>query len=219
MAKKSKPTYDKTWYLPTNLTQLLKTDPGAVRKEYTRLRDISQKRLKRFEAAGLTETQAYRKNVKHYPLLKDIKSNYELAGRLSDLERFITAKAGSVSGQREIRKKSIATLHENQYTFVNEQNFDDFTDFMEAYRDELYDMEYDSGDAADLFGVVVKQRLDPEKVKKDFEFWLDNIDKAKKMRTDKKTIGDYDQVKAKLQKRIDQADKKASSKKSRRAGK
>ena len=204
MANKSKPTYDKTWYLPTNLTRELKSDPAAVRKEYTRLRDIAQKRLKRFEAAGLTNTQAYRKNVKHYPLLKDIKSDYELAGRLSDLERFITAKAGSVSGQKEIRKKSIATLHDNDYTFVNEENFDDFTDFMESYRDQLYDMEYDSGDAADLFGVVVKQKIDPEKVKKDFDFWLENIDKAKGMRTDKKTIGDYAAVKNKLQKRLKQ---------------
>ena len=199
-----KATYDKTWYLPTNLTRELKSDPAAVRKEYTRLRDIAQKRLKRFEAAGLINTQAYRKNVKHYPLLKDIKSDYELAGRLSDLERFISAKAGSVSGQKEIRKKSIATLHDNDYTFVNEENFDDFTDFMESYRDQLYDMEYDSGDAADLFGVVVKQKIDPEKVKKDFDFWLENIDKAKSMRTDKKTVGDYEAVKGKLQKRIKQ---------------
>lgn len=210
--KKSQPTYDKTWYLPTNLTRQLKSDPAAVRKEYTRLRDIAQKRLKRFEAAGLTNTQAYRKNIKHYPLLKDIKSDYELAGRLSDLERFITAKAGSVSGQKEIRKKSIATLHDNDYTFVNEENFDDFTDFMESYRDQLYDMEYDSGDAADLFGVVVKQKIDPEKVKKDFDFWLENIDKAKGMRTDKKTIGDYAAVKNKLQKRLE----KPIAKKTRR---
>ena len=212
MAKKSQPTYDKTWYLPTNLTKQLKSDPAAVRKEYTRLRDIAQKRLKRFEASGLTNTQAYRKNVKHYPLLKDIKSDYELAGRLSDLERFISAKAGSVSGQRAIRKKSIVTLHDNDYTFVNEENFDDFTDFMESYRDQLYDMEYDSGDAADLFGVVVKQKIDPEKVKKDFDFWLENIDKAKGMRTDKKTIGDYEAVKGKLQKRL----QKPIAKKTRR---
>lgn len=209
---KAQATYDKTWYLPTNLTRELKSDPGVVRKEYTRLRDIAQKRLKRFEAAGLTNTQAYRKNVKHYPLLKDIKSDYELAGRLSDLERFISAKAGSVSGQRAIRKKSIATLHDNDYTFVNEENFDDFTDFMESYRDQLYDMEYDSGDAADLFGVVVKQKIDPEKVKKDFDFWLENIDKAKGMRTDKKTIGDYAAVKNKLQKRLE----KPIAKKTRR---
>lgn len=209
---KATPSYDKSWYLPTSLTRQLKSDPAAVRKEYTRLRDIAQKRLKRFEAAGLTNTQAYRKNIKHYPLLKDIKSDYELAGRLSDLERFITAKAGSVSGQKEIRKKSIATLHDNDYTFVNEENFDDFTDFMESYRDQLYDMEYDSGDAADLFGVVVKQKIDPEKVKKDFDFWLENIDKAKGMRTDKKTIGDYAAVKKKLQKRL----KKPIAKKTRR---
>lgn len=202
---KSKPTYDKTWYFPTNLTQMLKSDPATVRKEYTRLRDIAQKRLKRFETAGLTKTQAYKRNVAHYPKLKDIKSDYELAGRLSDLERFISAQAGSVSGQKEIRKKAISTLHEHDYTFVNEHNFDDFTDFMEEYRDQMLDGEgYDSGDAAELYGVVVKQKIDPDKVKKDFEFWLENIEKAKGMRTDKKTIGDYNKVKKKLQKRLKQ---------------
>ena len=210
---KSNPTYDKSWYYPTNLVQRLKSDPSSVKKEYTRLRDIAMKRLKRFETAGLTNTQAYRKNISHYPKLKNIKSNYELAARLSDLERFITAEAGSVSGQKKIRKKAISTLHEHDYTFVNESDFDDFTDFMEEYREQMLDGSgYDSGDAADLYGVVVKQKIDPEKVKKDFEYWLDNVEAAKKMRSDKKTVGDYDKVKKKLQRKV----KKPIAKRSRR---
>lgn len=200
---KSKPTYDKTWYFPTNLTQMLKSDPATVRKEYTRLRDIAQKRLKRFETAGLTKTQAYKRNVAHYPKLKDIKSDYELAGRLSDLERFISAQAGSVSGQKEIRKKAISTLHEHDYTFVNEQNFDDFTDFMEEYRDQMLDGEgYDSGDAAELYSVVEKHKLDPEKVAEDFGFYLENIETLKKMRRAKSSTGNTENFKKRAERAV-----------------
>lgn len=191
--------YDKEWYTPSQIVARLKASPEArkeARKEYTRLRDISQKRLKRMGKTQWARTQTYKKNVNHYKKLKDIKSDYELAGRLSDLARFIVSKYSSVAKQKEIMKKSLATLHEHGYGFVNEDNYIDFGDFMEAYRNQMLDMEYDSGDAADTYGVVSKFKLDPADVEKDFRFWLENVEAAKKLRFSDKSESNYDRVKA-----------------------
>lgn len=195
MAKTARPTYEFSWYTPSNLKAML--DAGGdlekeVRKEYTRLRDISQKRLKRLAAAGYANTDIYKKNIKHYPKLKDIKTKAELAQRLSDLSRFIASRMSTVKGIKDTRSHRIRTLHEHGFTFVNDSNYADFAEFMEFYREQLLDMEYDSGDAAELFGVTVKHEIDPDKFKEDFEFWMENLEAAKKLRKSKKTTGNYD---------------------------
>ena len=214
----AKLTYDPNWYIPTKIKAEIQENRAAVRKEYTRLRDISQKRLKRLKAAGLDDTQTYLKNYKHYPKLKDIKSDSELAARLSDLARFITAKGSTVSGQKDIMKKSLSTLHETGYTFVNEGNFRDFGKFMEEYRNQMLDMSYDSGDAADLYGVVIKHQLDPEKVKADFEFWLENLDRAEKLRKSK-SAGNYEKTKGRIQKQLDEVEKRKRKGKAKKSKK
>lgn len=171
----AKLTYEEEWYQPARLRAMMKAgDIATVRKEYTRLRDISQKRLKRMGKSMFADTQMYKRNVNHYPLLKNIQSEAELAARLSDLSRFITAQTSTVSGMNTQMKKSLKTLHEHEYTFVNEGNFLSFGKFMEEYRFQKLDELYDSGDAAETFDALEKHRVDPEKVKEDFEFWLQN---------------------------------------------
>lgn len=197
MAKIARPTYDVGWYTPSEIKAKLEAGGDLereVRKEYTRLRDISQKRLKRLAAAGYTDTEAYKKNVKHYPKLANIKSKSELAQRLSDLSRFVGSTQSTVRGLKEREKKVLKTLKKNGYKYINESNLSDFGEFMEYYRDAMYDMEYDSGDAADLYTVVEKNKLDPEKIKEDFDFWLENIEDAKKIRKAKKRTGKTSEV-------------------------
>lgn len=205
----AKLTYDIEYYRLDKILGKLKGDIGdatanrkEIRAEYTRLRDIAQKRLKRMGETKFRETNTYKFNVKHYPKLKDIKSNNELAGRLADLARFIVDPYGTLAKQKKIMKKSLTTLHEHDYTFVNEENYIEFGKFMEYYRDTHYDEIYDSGDAADAYGVTVKHQIDPEKVKEDFEFWLENIQAAKDLRRSKQSIGNYDKMKTRVSKKV-----------------
>lgn len=197
MAKTARPTYEFSWYTPSEIKAKLEAGGSLekeVRKEYTRLRDISQKRLKRLAAAGYTDTDVYKKNVSHYPKLKDIKTKSELAQRLSDLSRFVASSQSTVKGLKEREQKVLKTLRKSGYKYVNESNLSDFGEFMEYYRDAMYDLEYDSGDAADLYTVVEKNKLDPEKVKEDFDFWLENIEDAKKIRKAKRRTGKTSEV-------------------------
>ena len=211
MARKASLRYDFNWYTPSNLKAMLEGSRDLnreVRKEYSKLRDIARKRLQRLEAAGYTETEAYRRNVNHYPKLKDIKTKSELAQRLSDLSRFIASSQSTVSGIKEREQKVLEKLHENQYNFVNESNLKDFGEFMEAYRDQMLDMEYDSGDAAEVYSIVVKHKVDPEKVKEDFEYWLEHIDEALKMRRSKASVGNYERIKKRLDNKLKKGNKR-----------
>ena len=214
MAKTARPTYEFSWYTPSEIKA--KLDAGGdlekeVRKEYTRLRDISQKRLKRLAAAGYTDTEVYEKNVKHYPKLANIKSKSELAQRLSDLSRFIASSQSTVKGIRERERKVLEKLHENDFGFVNESNLKDFGEFMELYRDSMADMAgYDSGDAAELYSVVEKHKLDPDKVAEDFELYLDNLEQLKKMRRAKSSTGNTEGFKRRVEKIVKKGEKNGS---------
>lgn len=211
MAKIARPTYDVGWYTPSEIKAKLEAGGDLereVRKEYTRLRDISQKRLKRLAAAGYTDTEAYKKNVKHYPKLASIKTKSELAQRLSDLSRFVGSSQSTVRGIKERERKVLEKLHENEYDFVNESNLRDFGEFMELYRNEMMDSAgYDSGDAAELYSVVEKHKLDPEKVAADFEFYLENVEAAKELKKHRSSTGNTDKFKKRLERAVRKKEK------------
>ena len=189
MPARGKLKYEADFYQPSSIRNYIKEGgkeaEAAVRKEYTRLRDISQKRLKRMGSTMWADTQTYKRNVNHYPKLKDIQSTSELAARLSDLSRYIETQTSTVSGMERQMKKSLATLHKSGYGFVNRENYLSFGKFMEEYRLQKLDEIYDSGDAAETFDALEKHRVDPEKVKEDFEFWLANMELLKDLPTGK----------------------------------
>lgn len=211
MSKRARPTYDYRWYTPSELKTKLELGgehEKEVRKEYTRLRDIAQKRLKRLEAAGMSDRAIYEKNVNHYPKLASIKTKSELAQRLSDLSRFVASSQSTVSGIKTREKKTLDTLHENGFDFVTESNLKDFGDFMEMYRSEGMDtMGYDSGDAAELYSVVEKHKLDPDKIAEDFEFYLENVEAAKELKKHRSSTGNTDKFKKRLERAVRKKEK------------
>lgn len=210
----AKPTYDPDWYTPANIKNFIAADPAnikAVRKEYTRLRDIEQKRIKRMATEPkYTRTQVYKQNAGKYPKLSEMKGD-RLPYLLSALQRFVSAKGSTISGIKEIRAKQLETLHKHEYTFVTEENLSDFGEFMEEFRAQKLDEQYDSGDAADTFYVVQKHGLDPVDIEKEFTWWLENHQEAKNM---KKSVGKYAGSASKLRKRVE--GKQARSRKRKR---
>lgn len=103
-----------------------------IRSEYRRLRDISQKRLKRLGEAE-PGSYAYKHNKGKFPASRGT-STAEMRKLLPDLAKFIAAKTGSVSGIRAHEKAVLATLHQHGYTGVNKTNLRAFGEFMEAWR-------------------------------------------------------------------------------------
>lgn len=144
---------------------------SAVRAEYSRLRDIAQKRLKRL-AKSEPMSYAYRANVGQYAPARG-QTTEEIRMQLPTLAKFIAAKTGSVSGIRAQRAKSVATFQEHGYRFINSRNIKAFGEFMESFRAKKGKARtYGSFDAVELWEFTQENDIDPERVKKQFAKWL-----------------------------------------------
>ena len=92
-------------------------DSSILRKEYTRLRDIAQKRIERL-GKDYSWTKQYNEHRKGFDKIKDIDPR-DLPKAFSELAKFVRAKGSSASGQKEwqnplpclLRKVSLPNLH------------------------------------------------------------------------------------------------------------
>lgn len=86
-----------------------KDDIATMRAEYTRMRDVAQKRIKRL-GQEFPESKAFMNNRKGFPKLKEI-SQTDLPYAFSELYKFVHAKTSTVTGQRIAQAKTTATLN------------------------------------------------------------------------------------------------------------
>lgn len=147
-----------------------------LRREYSRLRDVAQKRLGRLERSEFAGSQTVKYNWGRFKKLSEITSAGELTHLLGDLARFLTASRGSVSGMREARRKSVETLQEGGLTFVTEKNFDVFTDFMDWLHD-FYPHGYPSK-AIRVLEQAMEKKLSIDNVKANFDRYMEQMEKT-----------------------------------------
>ena len=98
-------------------------NPSAMRKEYTRMRDIAQKRIARL-GEDYKWTSAYKSHSEGFQKLKDISSE-DFAKAFSELSKFVNAKTSTVSGQRSAQRRTSETLNKaiGQKNAVNKKNY------------------------------------------------------------------------------------------------
>lgn len=158
-----------------------------IRAEYSRLRDIAQKRLQRLARAE-PESYAYRENAGAYPTARSL-STAQITDLLPDLARFITARAGSVSGIRAIRKQTLETLHERGYDFVNARNLREFGEYMEDWRSRRELHSIGSVEAAEFYGWASENKVDVERIRADFAGWLSKREELRNYTQQQNTAG------------------------------
>lgn len=151
-----------------------------LRTEYTKLRDIAQKRIKRLGAA-FPDSQLYRENKAGFKMTKeynpgDIKG---LKQGLIKLQAFTSKQTSTVSGMKQMRSKTISTLHERGITFVNESNLKEFGEFMDFNRALRQNGLYDSEQVAELYNWASKYDIDASLIKENFDYWMEAVMMAK----------------------------------------
>lgn len=179
MARKKLLTYPAHEYYPDILTSL--HTERELRQEYTRLRDIAQKRIKRLLASEFSESQTALKWSKGVPRLSDMRSKSDIAHGLTDLSSFLESPYSTLTGQRETRAKQRATL-ERHYPGLDlsGKKFDDFTKFMNAMRAYQLDKLFGSDRALILYRTIKSKGVrninafisSPEKM----SYWLQNVE-------------------------------------------
>lgn len=166
--KKSIFKYEPDVYTPQKAKKELSYK--EARAEYSRLRSIALKRLSRFEGteySGAEITRRYR--PESFPRLSDIGGDSTaVALLLSDVYRFLLLKGSTVTGQREIRDKTIETLHRRGYMFVNAGNYQSFVSYLEKARAQSIARFFDSVRAAELFEEYDGMELSPDKAAEEF---------------------------------------------------
>lgn len=100
-----------------------KDDLSTMRSEYTRMRDVAQKRIKRLEKK-FPESKAYQAHAKGFPKLKELDLR-DFAKAFSDLAKFVKAKGSTVTGQKQIQEKTINTINKAIGASPNEEDEED----------------------------------------------------------------------------------------------
>lgn len=133
------------------------TDAGfkELKKEYTRLRDIEQKRIKRMQEAGYLK-----KNAPQIPTLKEIGKNpAALASEFSKLSKMVENENFRLSELRSESLQRVETFNKLGYDFVTEKNELQFGNFME-YMIEKYSTETPEGKKLLLDSDIIVEGFD-----------------------------------------------------------
>ena len=127
--------YEEKWYTVQGAETMVrigtKDDMSTMRSEYTRMRDTAQKRLKRL-AKQFPESKAVQSHPKGFPKLKDLDPR-DFPKAFSELSKFLRAKGSTVTGQRQIKEKTMKTW-QDQGLPVNEKNYNAVIKVLEEAR-------------------------------------------------------------------------------------
>ena len=180
---------DRDAYMPSLEMMEQRYSAKELRAEYTRLRNIANARLERLGRSEFADSQVYLTHADRYPSIKEFGESKQdrraIVMGLSELAGFVSAEGSSVRGLQRIRARTIETLHERGYTFVNKKNFKEFADWMEESRIKKLNKIYDSERVAELYTIAKKHEMNLKQVRKDFELYLKKIGALKKMKMPK----------------------------------
>lgn len=108
---------------------LRKMSDAELRKVYSRLRSIANKRIDRLKKAGLGSSREVSYNDGVYIRLAEVESRRELVILTSQVSKFLHAKRSTVTGQRESIRRSVATWNRKGVN-VNASNYSKFVDLL-----------------------------------------------------------------------------------------
>lgn len=187
MAKLDRPL---DFYTPRRIESAARSEEqySAMKKEYSRLRKIWTKRVKNIartkgRALDLTQSETYR-NMTRYPIpqLKDITNKAQFSYEFSKLARTLADRSGTAANMTRVAEKSVKTLRKHGYSQIRENNILQFGQFMERYREQKLGHVVGSPDAADLFNVLTRRKIDVNAVWGNFEQWAAGVKKLEKVK-------------------------------------
>ena len=150
-----------------------------MRKEYSRLRKVANRRLKTLSNSEIgMRSNTWKFYMNEFPSARG-KGKAEIAHRLSSAYYFLSLKSSSVTGLREMRNDFIESMHDQGYTWINKENYFDFIDFMETVKSYYDVVTYDSDRAVDVFDVMTEAGFSADDLKDDFDWWFNNYRKIR----------------------------------------
>lgn len=156
-----------------------KDDLSTMRAEYTRMRDVAQKRVARLQKmfpesagaqhrydTGKTDSKGNPIYKSGFPTLKTLDPR-DFPKAFAELAKFVKAKGSTVTGQRQIKEKTIKTW-QDQGLNLNQKNYDKVIKILEEMRRRK--IVYGSDKAVELADSMLD--LDDQQTNE----WLDHLD-------------------------------------------
>lgn len=146
-----------------------------LRKEYSRLRSIANKRLDRLMNSEFADSQAVAYNAGLYIPLAAVQSKSELKHLLTDLARFILSEQSTVTGQRAIVQRLLKTWRGDKgYYWLYRGNIRSWVRFVEYVQEEEGYI-YDISQAEKAFKAMQRRTDSPwgkEAIKGAYEYYV-----------------------------------------------
>ena len=176
-----------------------------LRKEYTRLRDIGQKRIKRLLESEYKDSETARIWKKGIPKLADLESS-DIPFALAELHGFISSPYSTIRGQNA-KRKEIRTRLESHYHGLNLQGkkLQQFFDFMNMKTTQELEKIYGSDRVVLLYREAQKKKLDISAITEtveQFNFFLDNLENLEAVELDNKKQNSVSDVKKLIESEI-----------------
>lgn len=161
--------YDEKWYTVQGAETMArvgtKDDMATMRAEYTRMRDVAQKRIKRL-GKQFPESKAYQSHKQGFAKLKELDPR-DFPKAFAELAKFVRARGSTVTGQKQIKEKTIKTW-QDQGLNLNSKNYDKTIKILEEMRKQK--IVYGSDKAVELADSMLD--LDDQQTNE----WLDHLD-------------------------------------------
>lgn len=150
---------------------------NEIKKEYTRLRDILNKRIQRINKSDFAGQGISGQFPQGLPKLAEIAPE-DLPYLLQQAATAINSRSGSLKGLQIRQSEMVKSLRERGYTNITDSNIRAFANFMEESRDRGLEMVYGSDNVASLYDATVAVGLEPEDIMDDFDWWLTHQDEV-----------------------------------------
>ena len=177
--------YDEKWYTVQGAETMVrigtKDDMSTMRSEYTRMRDAAQKRIARLQKAfpeakagqhkyntGNVDKEGNPIYKSGFPTLKSLDPR-DFPKAFSELAKFLNAKSSTVTGQKQIKEKTIKTW-KNQGLNLNNENYDRVIKILERMRNEK--IVYGSDKVVELADITLNLEINDMQLRD----WLDHLE-------------------------------------------
>ena len=163
-----------------SVKQIRNMSEAAVRKAYSSLRSVANKRIQRLNKAGLGT------NPTLYPTIQQIRDTDKVSmdAMLADVSNFLRSPRTTVSGERAFLADFQERMTKMGYGDIVGTRSDMYQliDYLDYRREHYSDKVYSSGDALDVFQQAQRLNMPVEMIKENYAAFATHIDDMEKMR-------------------------------------
>lgn len=161
-------------------SRIRSTSESVLRKTYSELRSVANKRIQRLSGQGLGRNRSL------FPTIQQIQESslHSIGSALADVQSFLRSSRTTVKGEKKFLNEFRETMTEKGYGDLVQTNEDIYNmiDYMDYLREQYSEKLFDSGDALDVLQEGQRLNIPMDRLKENYDLFASNLDKMEKLR-------------------------------------